>query len=56
MPRTDKLAASAPPSLLAKLIEFGWFAVSTLLMIEMREACDAATGGDKSDAKYRQGM
>lgn len=43
-------------SLAEKIAEFAWFVLATLLMLDMREALDAATTGDKSDAAYKQGM
>jgi hypothetical protein len=56
MPSVDQHRTALPRSLSERFVDFACFVVSTLLMIEMREAFDAATGGDKTDAKYRQGL
>ena len=45
-----------PAQLAAKLSSLAWFIISTLLMIELREALDAATDGDPTDAAYKQGL
>lgn len=43
----------SPPS---KILSFALFAASTLLMLEMREALNAAHKGDQSDAAYIHGL
>lgn len=43
-------------NLWSALAAFAWFTLSTLLMLEMREALNAATRGDPSDAAFKQGM
>ena len=43
-------------TLVDALAAFSWFTLSTLLMLDMREALDAATGGDPSDAAFKQGL
>ncbi|MFL6710220.1 MAG: hypothetical protein ACJ8HI_18620 [Massilia sp.] len=42
--------------LAAKLSSLAWFILSTLLMLELREALDAATEGDRADAAYKRGL
>lgn len=52
-----KSAKTAPQLTVSERLCAGfWFVVATLFMLEMRETLDAATGGDKSDGKYRQGL
>lgn len=43
-------------NLWAALAAFAWFILSTLIMLEMREALDAASQGDPSNAAFKQGM
>jgi len=45
-----------PAQLAAKLSSLAWFIISTLLMLELREALDGATKGDRADAAYKQGL
>ncbi|MDB5960092.1 MAG: hypothetical protein JWP59_1386 [Massilia sp.] len=56
MSTIDQHRTAIPRSLPEKIVDFACFVASTLLMIEMREALDADTGGDKTDAKYRHGL
>ena len=57
MPNFPKAAAvPAPRALADKASAFCWFVLATLLMLDIREALDAATGGDKSDAAFKQGL
>lgn len=43
-------------SLPSKILSFALFVASTLLMLDMREALNAAHEGDQSDAVYIHGL
>jgi hypothetical protein len=40
----------------AKLAQVAYAVAATVLMLEMREALDAKTSGDKSDAAFTHGL
>jgi hypothetical protein len=53
---TNSYTQSGPSTLGAKLAQAAYTVVATVLMVEMREALDAKTSGDKTDASFKYGL
>ncbi|MDB5774742.1 MAG: hypothetical protein JWP38_875 [Herbaspirillum sp.] len=56
MTSATKSIAPESSTLLSKIAQAAYFVAATVLMVEMREAMDANTSGDKTDAAFDYGL